>query len=62
MVISNNKLNNKEFYCTICNDTERVAVQTEYGEYEVDECLCVMQKFFERHGIEVEDDDQEDNR
>ena len=39
-----------------------VAVQTKYGEYEVEECLCVMQKFYERHGIEVEDDDQEDNR
>ena len=32
MVISNNKLNNKEFYCNLCNDTERVAVQTEYGD------------------------------
>jgi transcription initiation factor TFIIIB Brf1 subunit/transcription initiation factor TFIIB len=62
MVINNNKLNNKEFYCDICNDKEQVAVQTEYGEYEIEECLCVMQKFFERHGIGVEDIDQEDNR
>ena len=37
MIIDNNKLNNKEFCCTICNDTEQVAVQTEYGEYEIEE-------------------------
>tara|TARA_R100000742_G_C4216726_1_gene41622 strand:+ start:55 stop:225 length:171 start_codon:yes stop_codon:yes gene_type:complete len=56
MIINNNKLNNKEVYCTICNDTEQVAVQTSLGEYEAEECLCVVQKFFELHGIVDEDE------
>jgi hypothetical protein len=62
MIIDNNKLNNKEIYCTVCEDKEYIAVQTQYGEYEREECLCVLQRFFELHSIEVEEDERESNR
>ena len=62
MTISNNKLNNKEIYCITCGDKGYIAVQTEYGEFEREECLCAIQRFYELHSIEVDDNERESNR
>jgi|TARA_B100000035_G_C21029160_1_gene567530 hypothetical protein len=55
MINNNNELENKEVYCLCCNDKGHVAVQLADGTYELEECLCVLEKWLALHGLGEED-------
>jgi hypothetical protein len=53
MVNKSKELEDKEVNCKLCNDSSIVAVMNQFGEYELEQCLCIAEiSFFQLHGIE----------
>ena len=53
MTNKNKMLENKEHYCSVCNDSGVMVVMDSFGQKEMEPCLCTVElSFFHLHGIE----------
>jgi len=53
MVNESKELEDNEIKCSSCNGSGAVAVMNNFGEYELEPCLCIAElTFFQLHGIE----------